>query len=210
MTRTRKYFFVVAVLLASTMLAAYSAKADQFDYTFSGNGSGTVNGVTFTNQNFTFVLAGDTSAIDSSGAPYYRLYDVGGTFTEGGSTENLVATIEIVGNAQYPSPPTTLGAIDFFNATFDNGLGLVATALNGYNLSTAIGPLTGDLSPTLGGGSFATTTGSVSITADNSLTFTAGPVPSPEPGTIGLLAIGLVGLAALFHRRLMITSGDLC
>ncbi len=193
----RKYLVLASLLAVALVLPVFSAYADTFDYTFSGNGSGTVNGVPFTNQNFTFVLTGNTADIDASGAPFFRLSNLDGTFSEGGTTETLDATITLVGNAQFPTPPSTLGDVNFFNATFDNGLGLDATALNGYNLSTAIGPLTGDLNPTFGGGSFATTAGSISITADNSLTFTAGPVGAPEPRTIALLGVGLVAIVLL-------------
>lgn len=196
---TKKSLLFAALLLAALILPVFPAHADTFDYTFSGNGSGTVNGVSFMNQNFSFVLVGNTTAVFTAAAPYYYLYNIGGTFTEGGKTQTLDATITIAANAQYPVAPTTFGDVNFFDSTFTDGLGLYTTGLYGYKLTTAIGPLNGSLNPTLLGGVFDTTTGTISITADNSLTFTAGPVGAPEPATLALLGMGL-GAMILLRR----------
>jgi hypothetical protein len=181
------------------VLPVVPAHADTFDYTFSGNGSGSVGGVTFTNQNFTFVLVGNTSAIDAGSPPLFRLNDLGGTFTEGGSTETLTPTVTIVVNSEFPTAPSSVGSVNIFNSTFDNGVGIIAAALNGYGLSTAIGPVSGSFNATLNGGSFGSNGGLISITGQNSLTFTAGPVGAPEPTSLALLGIGVAGL--IFLRR---------
>src|ERR1700686_4923429 len=123
MTAIRKQLICAAFLLAAMILSVGSAHADAFNYTFSGNGSGEVNAVAFTNQDFTFVLTRNTADIDASGPPSFRLFNLGGTFSEGGSTQTLLPTIQLVANAQFPTPPSSLGGVNFFNATANDGLG---------------------------------------------------------------------------------------
>src|SRR5207245_7019747 len=83
------------------------------------------------------VLTAATTAIDTSGAPFYRLNNVGGTFTQGVTSVTLTPSVTLVATAVAATP-----RINFFNATFDNGLGINDPSLASYNLSTSFGPLT--------------------------------------------------------------------
>jgi hypothetical protein len=113
-----------------------TAQATPVTYTFSGNGGGTAGGNAFTGP-FSFVFTTVTSAIDTSGAPFFRLDNVSGTFTEGAFSATLTPAVTIVATADPATP-----RINFFNTTFDNGLGFEDPALTGYDLSTSIGPIT--------------------------------------------------------------------
>jgi hypothetical protein len=191
-----------------TMLAAAvglglaaSATASPITYTFSGNAGGYACVVCSGSDNtafsgpFTLVVAADTTAVDATGNPYFRLNSVDGTFTAGSFSATLTG-ITLVANAD-----PLFENIDFYNSAFNNGLGFTDPALSGYNLLSSIGPITAlvaNLTPTFLGGFFTTTTGEqVYLTSDGSLTFIAA-APVPEPATLALVLVGLgvVGVSA--------------
>jgi hypothetical protein len=207
----RKYLIGALVMVAATVLSAASARADILTYTFSGDGTGDIiNGSTTTafNGDFTFTVTGNTASILPSGGEYF-LYDVGGTFTEGSFSATLDPTASLVVN---PSFPAGEGAALLFNSDFSNGVTVYAAALAGYNLATPIGPIavsSPNDPPTVNAinDGFGATNGDViEITGDSTLTFTVRGVP--EPGTIGMLGMGLAGLIglALFRKRSLLVT----
>jgi len=147
----------------------------------------------------------DTTQIDSSAAPLYRLDNVGGTFAEGSYSATLTATQHIIGNAD----PSFL-RMNLFNSTIDNGVGFNDPSLAGYALNTSFGPVTVNapgtptsfLTPTFNGtgDGFSTTGGdTIEFTALTSLTFQASVVP--EPSTWATMILGFVALGLMAHRR---------
>lgn len=194
----------IAVLSAAGLVAA---QASPITYSFSGTGSGTITDstgaqTTFSDASFNFTFTGNTMNVQSDpihDPGYYRLFNVGGTFSEGTFTATLSPTVTLVSSAA-PS----LELINFFNHTFDNGLGGQNAGLDGYTLATAIGPLAlNPLTPTLNGGSFAISGGGgIEMTSDRTLSFTASV---PEPTTFALLGFGLLALA--YQRRRVRSCG---
>ena len=201
--------FATAVVGLALAAPAHAVPAT---YTFSGMASGILFDATgapsdFTDQLFTIVLSADTADItgDTPDDGFYRIANFGGSFSEGAFNDTLSPFVTVVVNANASGTPP-YEDVNFFNATFDNGLGFdLVSALAGYNLSTSIGPLTvpsapypgANLTPTFAGGTFALESGgAVEFTGNTSLTFTAdvaGAVPEPAP--VMLLAAGFAALA---------------
>jgi hypothetical protein len=184
------------MLVAQAFGPAYAAP---ITYTFSGDASGDITGSgapgVFTNQFFTLVFNSNTSLVDLSGSPFDRDNNITGTFTLGAFSSTLMATVE---------SNSSLANIDFYDATFSNGLGLADPGLSGYQLLTSIGPLSNSdpsssLTPTLASGTFTLgNSDALQFTGDSSLTFKA---TVPEPLTVSLFGVGLAGLAAIRRRR---------
>jgi hypothetical protein len=201
----KKLIRSVLVVTVTGMLAVVAAHASAMDYTFTGTGGGTINGTSFTGA-FTFVLEGDTANIIPSGGEFF-LTNVAGTFSEGGTTYTLGSGVDIVAN-----PDPSFPRIAFFNSDFTNGLGINNSALAGYGLASAIGPITAPnpsdpsnfLIPTLGGTTGFSMDGGVDkliLTANDSLTFTAAPPSAvPEPSTLALFAVGMFGGIGLIFQ----------
>lgn len=78
--RTRAVAFLVAFL----GLFAGQAQAAPVTYTFSGNGSGSVGGVNFVGQDYTFRVDSDTATAQNAVAPYTNVLS-GGTITIAGT-----------------------------------------------------------------------------------------------------------------------------
>jgi hypothetical protein len=190
---------LILAAVALSFLQIASSQATPATYTFKGTGTVDVNGSALSGTSFSIVFTADTSTIDSSGAPFYRLFAVPGTFTDGSFSTTLTA-------AQIVAVSTT-SLINFYNSTFDNGLGGSNPALAGYTLSTSIGPIDetsfqNDTFNALGDG-FATPSGTLEFLSGDILTSFTAQVP--EPGTLTLLASALlwVGLARRRKNRML-------
>jgi hypothetical protein len=194
-----------AVVVAAIGLGtSASASAAPITYTFSG----TVDGFTcvactgsdntpLPGGAFTFVVTGDTTAINNSD-PFFTLHNLDGTFTQGLFSATLTG-VTVESN-------DSLDLINFYNSSFLNGLGMSNPALSGYQLSTSIGPLNvtdpgAGPNSTFSGGFFTTTgTEQVQFTSSDSLTFSSASAV-PEPATISLVAIGLASLRYSRRKR---------
>jgi hypothetical protein len=186
----------IAVLPLFGLMA--NAKASPITYTESATVSGSLNGVSFTNELLTLTGTGDTANVVTNGNPYNVLTTA--TFTLAGSGSGTFT----VGLDVFDNPSALSGTAGFQRATQSSDLlDTVNAAFVSYGLTTSIGPITG--SPLFNPGlSFSTTAGPLILDSASAAAFTAnaGTVSAvPLPAALPLFATGLGALGLLGWRR---------
>jgi hypothetical protein len=185
-------------LLKTSLLVALTAAAacaSTITVTESLVTSGTLNGTIFTNELLTVSLQGDTGSVTNPSPGRFELIGTGSvnvaTVGSDAFTDAMEAFVNQTGGFG--------GFVD--NVTGFQVLVNLNAAFATYALNTSIGPLSGT-SAGIPGTAYPTTGGSLVLNGpfdvDHPATFTAA-VTSPEPGTLGLLSVG-IGLA--FIRRI--------
>jgi len=172
--------FITSLALAGMTIAA------PITFTFSGNGSGTVNGAPFTDADYTITLIGDTTAITNPSPGFFQL--------------NTTATIDIasIGTATvadlvgiFVNQDTSV--LGFQHQGGSDLLDCDNEAFATYELATPLGPITGLTAHTLNQfTNLASTLGPITLSSSGPVTFQAvlgstgtGNVSIPLKITIG-------------------------
>lgn len=164
-------------------------------FTISANGSGTLNGVPFTDEAITFTQVTDTSLIGANcfGEP--------GTYCSPVSTSNTVT----IGSATYTLTDSTVFEVG-------NDVGGIVDRISGadsldeddpafltYNMQSSLGPIVDSINAASPGPPEPTSGGSLALAYNSSAFFTATASSAPEPGTFALI---LAGSILLVRRKL--------
>jgi PEP-CTERM motif len=198
-----KRMLLIALVALALPMAAFASNS--VDFTNSGGTlSGTNSGLSLTGSTLIAInglgglglVTGNLGTLSfTTGALTSGSLQMGGTFAAGGS-------FNITGNGSNGVPNGVI-----FNGTFTGPVTwTLVTLANGTHNYT----LTGTISGTWEGGSYVTNGATVQLTINTgkgffngSTTISSGDtnIAVPEPGTLGLLGTGLIGLAGALRKK---------
>ena len=190
------------LLMAGILLASVLASADPITYTGQAMVSGTLGSVSFTNQLLTITLTSDTSFVYEDSAintfyndasPAHLMYFTIGNLPQYYFTDQMSVDDQLDN-----------GWVGFHDYTQANLGGVMVTfndVFKAYSLTSSLGPITGHNQVNTDV-YFATSAGGLNITDYGDSTFTAEVVATPEPSSLLLIGIGVLGVLATVRRKI--------
>jgi hypothetical protein len=180
-------------------LLASTAFASPIEFIHTGSGSGSINGVSFSQAAFTIDDFADTTAVQACGAQCLLVNDTSASITISG-----------VGSFTFVTPTHTfvnngLDLVGFSRGAGDLYNGPTNSAFAGYGLASAIGPITGSGSLVQWTTAPVVTSGGTLVfnTATTDATFQAITMTTavPEPATDALMLFGLAAIIPFVRSR---------
>jgi hypothetical protein len=189
---------LVAGAFASAVLfvSAFAASASPITYTEVATGTGTLDGIGFTNALVTITLVGNTSGATNCGTNCTANFGSASVTVSGVGSDTFTSSTHAFANQNLNAVGISTSLGDILNTS--------SSAFATYLIADAIGPSTGS-SGINSGLVFSTSGGSFDLTSilNNQSTFTAtiSPSPVPLPSALPLFATGLGALGLLGWRR---------
>lgn len=169
-----------SLLLAVLSAAAAFASADPLTYTLSGNGSGVLNGTSFTNSLITLQAVADPSTLTSSGGVSYVTASSATVSVAGIGSDTFTVTVKA-----YAYNPNSAAGFSFNDGVI---IAMSNPQLGSWNLISPIGPVSGTAAHNAG--PWSTKNGNFQVSSISTATFQA----VPEPTTMVALGLGALGL----------------
>lgn len=190
----RRTLLAVAGLCAISLLGELPASATPVTYSLTGTFSGSLNGVSFANQQGTFLLSSDTSSVLDLNYAFFNS-DGTSTFQLGSATPVSFLSSSFGVESEY-------GAASFMDASKNFAVGEL-NEFTPHDVLTVANQTTGSFG-SYGAYPASTSGGDLILTgATGDLVFqTADITAAPEPSSIWLAVTGLAGTAAGLRRKL--------